>query len=391
MHPQKDPEHKKKVLLFIDWYLPGVKAGGPIRSVYNMVKRLSADVDFRIVTSNTDLGDTVPYKDIQVNRWVNGPGNVPVYYFDTRTPSASEIKEMLESEQPDVVYLNSMYSRHFMLKPLRLTRQLLPDTPVVLAPRGMLSPGALLIKPFRKRLFLIFARSVGWFDDIHWHASSAVEESEIRNVFGKKARITVARNLTIPSKLAPRNRTKISGEVKLVYVARISPVKNLLQCLQVLNSLPQDCMISFDIYGHADDPAYMKKCTDLISALPPNVKVALKGTVPNDELPDILDDYHFLFLLTLNENFGHAIVESLSAGCPVIISDSTPWNGLSEAAAGWNLPLDDTEEIRNALSRACMMDQEEYDTYMNGALEMAGKIHHDDTALSMNKKLFGVS
>ena len=391
MCPQKKSEHKKKVLLFIDWYLPGVKAGGPIRSVYNMVKLLSADVDFRIVTTNTDLGDNAPYKDIEVNRWVNGPGNVPVYYFDTRSPSASELTEMLNSVHPDVVYFNSMYSRHFMLKPLRLTRQLLPDTPVVLAPRGMLSPGALLIKPFRKRLFLIFARSVGWFDNIHWHASSAIEESEIRNVFGKKARITVARNLTIPTNVTSRTRSKSSGRVKLVYVARISPVKNLLQCLQVLNSLPEDCMVSFDIYGHADDHAYMKRCNDLIASLPPNVEVTLKGTVPNAELPDLLNEYHFFFLLTPNENFGHAIVESLSAGCPVIISDSTPWNGLSEAAAGWDLPLDDMEEIRNAVCQACMMDQEEYDTYINGALEMAGKIHHDDTALSMNKKLFGVS
>lgn len=390
MHLQKEPEHRIKVLLFIDWYLPGVKAGGPIRSVYNMVERLSADVDFRIITTNTDLNDPKPYPDVPVNCWTNGPGDIPVYYFDTRSPSVSQFKEILLSEKPDVVYLNSMYSRQFMLKPLRLTRQFLPDTKIVLAPRGMLSPGALLIKPLRKRLFLIFARSIGWFDDIHWHASSSVEETEIRNVFGKRARITVARNLTIPTQVVPYVKQKNAGELKLVYVARISPVKNLHQCLETLREIPEGCDIQFDIYGDADDTAYLERCRELIGSLPSKVRVEIKGTVANDELTDILKNYHFTFLLTLNENFGHAIVESLSAGCPVIISDRTPWRGMNEAAAGWDLSLDDHPGIRSAVEHACKMEQEEYNTYLNGALSYAKSIHDDESALIMNRKLFGV-
>jgi glycosyltransferase involved in cell wall biosynthesis len=389
MPPTKDPDHKKKVLLFIDWYLPGHKAGGPIRSVYNMVRRLSADVDFRIVTSNTDLGSITPYPGIEVNKWINGPGDIPVYYFDTKTPAASQLKEILLSEQPDVVYFNSMYSRQFMLKPLRLTRQLLPDTRVVLAPRGMLSPGALLIKPFRKRLFLIFARSIGWFDNIRWHASSDVEASEIRNVFGRNARVNVARNLTIPTEVEPYEKMKRTGSLDLVYVARISPVKNLLQCLETLREIPSDCKVNFDIYGHADDAGYLEKCRKMISSMPGHVKVEMKGTVPNDELPLLFKKYHFTFLLTLNENFGHAIVESLSAGCPVIISDRTPWQDLNAADAGWELPLDDTDGIKDALTEACRMDQQQYDAYLNGALAFAGTIHNDEHALAMNRKLFG--
>ncbi|MBI9061941.1 MAG: hypothetical protein JEZ14_08115 [Marinilabiliaceae bacterium] len=45
---------KKKILIFIDWFLPGYKAGGPVRSMANMVEYLMEEYDFFIVTRNTD-------------------------------------------------------------------------------------------------------------------------------------------------------------------------------------------------------------------------------------------------------------------------------------------------------------------------------------------------
>ena len=47
-----------------------------------------------------------------------------------------------------------------------------------------------------------------------------------------------------------------------------------------------------------------------------------------------------LFISTsLNENYGHSIVEALSQGCPVLISDKTPWKQLEKFNAGADLPL----------------------------------------------------
>ena len=50
---------KPKVLVFIDWFYPAYKAGGPIRSVSGMVKQLSNDFEFYLVTSNQDLGEEI--------------------------------------------------------------------------------------------------------------------------------------------------------------------------------------------------------------------------------------------------------------------------------------------------------------------------------------------
>ncbi len=48
------------ILAFIGHYLPGYKAGGPIRTLENMVDALGDEFEFRIVTSDRDLGDGDP-------------------------------------------------------------------------------------------------------------------------------------------------------------------------------------------------------------------------------------------------------------------------------------------------------------------------------------------
>ena len=45
----------KKILIFIDWFTPAVKAGGPISSVENMVNFLAEAFEFYIITGAKDL------------------------------------------------------------------------------------------------------------------------------------------------------------------------------------------------------------------------------------------------------------------------------------------------------------------------------------------------
>ena len=59
-----------KVLVFIDWYYPAFKAGGPIRSISNMISLLSEDINFFIVTGDRDLLDKKPFKYVKFNAWI---------------------------------------------------------------------------------------------------------------------------------------------------------------------------------------------------------------------------------------------------------------------------------------------------------------------------------
>ena len=73
--------NKKKIVVLIDWYLPGYKAGGPIQSVANIVARLKGDFDFAIITDDTDANETKPYPNIKSNEWNVLADGTRVYYF----------------------------------------------------------------------------------------------------------------------------------------------------------------------------------------------------------------------------------------------------------------------------------------------------------------------
>jgi len=61
-------ERRKLIILtFVGYYLPGYKAGGPIRTVANMVERLGNDFQFKIVTADRDLGDTDNYSSVKID------------------------------------------------------------------------------------------------------------------------------------------------------------------------------------------------------------------------------------------------------------------------------------------------------------------------------------
>src|SRR5690606_22656373 len=63
-----------------------------------------------------------------------------------------------------------------------------------------------------------------------------------------------------------------------------------------------------------------------------------------------------LFLFpTLGENFGHVILEALTAGCPVLISDRTPWRNLKQMEVGWDIPLEQPALFERALAECVEM------------------------------------
>src|SRR4029077_18813526 len=80
-----------------------------------------------------------------------------------------------------------------------------------------------------------------------------------------------------------------------------------------------------------------------------------------------LSEHHFFFMPTANENFGHAIVEALLAGCPLITSDQTPWRELARRGVGWDLPLHARDEGRRALPRDA---REEWGRVMQACVDM---------------------
>jgi glycosyltransferase involved in cell wall biosynthesis len=377
---------KPRVLAMIDWYLPGYKGGGPIRSVAHIAAALCATHEFKVITSDADYGETQPYPGIAADTWTAAPDGTPTWYCSGEARSYRHIRTLIAETDFDVLYLNSMFSLRFTLYPLWVARSTKPEATVILAPRGMLHAGALSLKPLKKRLFLGCLRLMGLHKQLIFHATDAQEEKDVQQVFGVGTQVVTAANL--PSREQPpfRGLHKVSGELKLLFLSRISEKKGVHLLLAALHH--QTARIQLDIVGPDEEPGYWARCATLVATLPPNVQVRKLPPVAPDQVQELLQAAHLFVMPTLGENFGHAIFEALSAGRPVLISDQTPWRDLEPACAGADLSLADEQAWAAQLGMFAEMEAAAWERYAQGAYGYAKHYRAESPALAATRELF---
>jgi glycosyltransferase involved in cell wall biosynthesis len=377
---------KKTILLFIDWYLPGYKAGGPIQSCANLVDHLKQDFNFKIVTRNTDYCETVPYKMVKSNEWNVIEENTQIYYFSGDKLTKRNIYELIQQTKYDAVYLNGVFSYFFTIVPLLYFRKNRGNN-VVVAARGMLASGALAIKSRKKQLFLKFAKLLGLFKQVIFHATNESEKQDILKAMGKRSNIKIAGNLS--KKIALEHfeqKNKTAGKLKLVNIARIAPEKNLRFALEILCEVKDT--VEFDFYGPIYEENYFNECKSVIEKLPHNISATYMGVLPNTEVNQTLKKYDAMLMPTLGENFGHIILESFIAACPVIISNTTPWQNLENEHSGWAIPLNEKGKFIEAIGFLTQCHAEQYNQYALAAYQKAKKFIENKELITSNIALF---
>lgn len=382
---------KKNILIFVAFYLPGYKSGGPVRTIANMVDQLGDAFHFKIVTADRDSFETTPYAGIEVNAW-NRVGNADVYYVSPENRTFKNFRRILQKTPHDVVYLNSLFSTNFTIKPLLLRMVgLLTDTPVVIAPRGEFSEGALALKQTKKKTYLAIAKGIGLYRNLIWQASSTHEVADIQRVMGGRAKeISVAPDLpsSVPRLPVLENAAskKSGGPLKIVCLSRISPMKNLDFALHVLTQVKVP--VEFDLFGNISEEIYWSTCKDLIHRLPAHICVNYKGSIPHEEVIPTLTQYDLFFLPTRGENYGHVIYETLAAGTPALISDQTPWLDFEKAGVGWVFPLGDTSIFASCIERFFEMDYAKRLAMRRDAQAYAANVSKSDETIVANRELF---
>lgn len=463
-----------KILIFIDWFVPGYKAGGPISSNANLVDHLGNSFEFYVLTRDTDYCETTPYPTVQSDAWNKLPNGANVYYISTHKLGFRNLIKVCQSVEFDCVYINGIYSLYFSLFPL-LYFKYFTRKKVIVSSRGMLSDHTFSSKKGKKKLFYALARFTGLYKGITFHATNENEADQIRKNVGFKGIIKVAPNL--PPKghvVSDRNISKHPGVLRLISIARVSPEKNTLYALEVIEKWstvhsPQSTKktedrgqrteeaqsgadnlrletlnlelttsyklpatsykqrathLTFDLYGTIYSQDYWNQCEQVIRRLPANITVNFCGPLEKEKIPATLQQYHFLFMPSQGENYGHAIVESFLAGCPVIISDRTPWRGLREVQSlkfkvqsldneteiccppsethnlkpetlnlkptgiGWDLPLEEPEQFVKVMDYCAWMGQETYETMRTRTALYGKEISNNASVLLANRQLF---
>jgi glycosyltransferase involved in cell wall biosynthesis len=251
----------------------------------------------------------------------------------------------------------------------------------------MLASGALAIKSKKKQLFLSFAKLMGLFKRVTFHATSLAEKNDIISALGNKNQVKIAGNLSKKMDLqAFELKNKEAGAVKLVNVARVAPEKNLKFALEILKEV--NAQVQFDFYGPVYEENYFNDCKAVILQLPENIQVNYLGVLPNDEVSKTLKNYDAMFMPTLGENFGHIILESLLSSCPVIISDQTPWQNLQEDQAGWSISLNNRAKFVEVINFLAGLNKHDYNKYAQGAYQKSKQFIENKALLNSNRALF---
>ena len=409
--------HRKylmKIFIIYDYFHPAYKAGGPIQSIANMVWAMGncangqsteknvkqPGYSFRIFCSNKDLDGSL-ITGVPFDVWVDYNACTKVWY-SSNDNILLPLQAAIKNDKPDCLFINGIYSWAYNVKPLLICK----GVKKIVSVRGMLHPGALSQKSFKKKIYLLLWKILGLHKKNSFHATDEQEKKYIQQVFGNRTAISVAANFPRVFKQQPIAEKK-TGHLKMVSVALISPMKNILLVLEALRDLSSELSVvskekvvlsseflvgrlevEYNIYGTVKDAEYWRQCAEIIKQMPYGITVNYHGAVDPALIEKALAENHVFILPSKSENFGHSIIEALSAGRPVITSTTTPWNKLEVAQAGINVSLSDVSEIVKAIGSFAAMNMEQLQQWSNGAREYADHAIDMETVETQYEKMF---
>ncbi len=353
-----------RVVVLSNYFKPGFKAGGPIKSLDLFCKNLSKELDIHVITSAYDINSKKEYPDIELNKLINRDGYKVIYLSKY---NIQNILFYLKRFKPDYIYLNSVFSKQNIF--LFLINKITSLPKIILAPRGEISSNALKIKSYKKKPALYFFKLFKVFKDIDFHATDKFEADYLYKMFSNN-KIKIIPNF-VSSFENPKKLYKVKDKVRACFVSRITPKKNLKYAIKVLSDKKLTKFeIIFDIWGPIEDKEYWLLCQKQIDQLPKNIKVTYKGTYePKDQIKN-LSSYELLILPTLNENFGHVIFECMQLGIVPLISNNTPWTSVKHHGGG-AFSLDKKERFVEYLTEFSALDNKKFSNISNMTVQYA--------------------
>lgn len=372
-----------RILTFTGHYLPGYKGGGPIKTIKNLFDSTgSGDIQYRLVTADRDLGDVEPYTNVEIGAW-NRVGKADIFYAMAGSDGSEQIKYLMAKQDYDFVYVNSFFSFRFSIYPQLLARR--HKQIIIVGPRGEFSQGALQLKSLKKKLFVKVYKLFGFHKKAIFQASSEYEAEDIKRVLGQDIDIKIAENIGA-QEFAISIPEKGGNITRIIFISRISPMKNLLQAIQILQQVKRP--VVYDIFGPIEDKEYWAKCEAAIKLLPPHIEVCHKGSLNPAQVIATMSEYDMFFMPTLGENYGHVIVEAFCAGLPVLIADTTPWRQLEEKGIGWDIPLNMPYKFAQAIDEFIALSDEDYQAKRQNIVKWAKHKFSQRDAIEANIAMF---
>ena len=144
--------------------------------------------------------------------------------------------------------------------------------------------------------------------------------------------------------------TKEKGIIKIVFIGRLAEPKDPLLLLRAFNDLSTELKDKTRL-SFIGEGSKRKSLEKFIRENELEEKVKILGEIPRDKLFEVLKKFDIFVLISNWEGFPRSILEAMSCGLPVIVSDV---GGIKEAVdenCGILVKRGDKEGIKNALER----------------------------------------
>ncbi|MGY3693174.1 glycosyltransferase involved in cell wall biosynthesis [Bradyrhizobium sp. USDA 3240] len=356
--------NKKRVLIVYRSFFPSLSHLGPATAIRNLMHNMSDDYEFHLLTLNHDFTSGAAMFKTPVHRERMGAATVE---YIPRGPAGLRILFDRVREDFDVVDIQCAFDPLVAIPTLILKRLgFLRGKRVFHTPHGIFMDVIMSASALKKRLFCRLADLTGLYRGVVHLAGSPAEEHDIRRNHLRRQEVLMVSQFVESGAPRPTKKEKPPGQLRMAMVGRVTVQKNVTFALDVVRRLT--VASSLDIFGEVDDSSYAQQCVEMARAGTGQCDVTFKGNLPKDELFAQLADYDVLLHPTLGENFGHSIVEALTLGLPVLISDKSPWTDVAASNAGWALPLSEPESFVEKLEALHAMGPEEWSAMSEGAL-----------------------
>jgi len=339
-------------------YKPAFVYGGPTMSVSMLCEHLKNEAsdnisEIKVYTTTANGAEELPVSS-STEQSIDG---VSVRYFKRITGDHSHFSPKLlwyvvkSRNKFDIIHIHSWWN--LVAIPV-LILLFFTKAKIVLSPRGMLS--SYTLKSRSKRFFHSF---IGRFliKRTHIHCTSEKEFKECKEVLGKFNGFIAFNFVKIPPLKNYKISNKTDNEISLIFLSRIHPVKKLELLLTTLSELPESILFKLTIAGDGDI-IYINNLKKLINHLGLDNRIIWHGFVSDSEKFEVLLNSDLFILPSQTENFANSVIESLSVGTPVLISDQV---GIAEYISlkklGWIFELT-VESLKNTLLTAIANKEE---------------------------------
>lgn len=358
--------NKKRVLIIYRSYFPSTSHLGPATAIRNLVNNMSTEYQFHILTLNFEFATGAPLFNDAVH--VEEMDNVCVEYIPRGLAGLRILLKRLK-ENYDVVDIQCAFDPLLAIPALILCRLgFSRRSRVFHTPHGIFMDVIMSASWLRKRAFCLLSDAVGLYRNVTHLAGSPGEETDIRRNHLRKQDIQVVSQFVESIPANPARRTKLSNQLRIAFVGRVTVQKNLIFAIRILRDLNIPWTMS--VFGDISDQAYYATCKKMIQDELGESQITFLGGIEKGLLFAQLTEYDILLHPTLGENFGHSIVEALSLGVPVLIRDRAPWTNVETFNAGWSLPLTQPQMFVDRLQGIYAMGAE-WSSLSDGALRYA--------------------